>query len=183
VTEDYAPMLPISTYGASKLVGEVLVCSYCHMFDMRGCAFRFANLVGPFQTHGVAFDFIRRLREDSNKLRVLGNGTQSKSYIYVDDIINAMLLLQDYSPKRFDYFHIATRDYLIVQEIAEIVIEEMGLNKANIVFEYIGVDRGWKGDVPIVRFDITKIFSTGLKPQYNSRQAIKRSIKEMLKDR
>ncbi len=180
VTEDYAPMLPISTYGASKLAGEALICSYCHMFDMVGRAFRFANVVGPRQTHGVAFDFIRRLREDPNKLRILGNGSQSKSYIYVDDIINAILLPQDYSSKRFDCFNVATGDHITVQEIAEIVVEQMGLKKDNIIFEYTGGDRGWKGDVPVVRFDTSKILSTGWKPQYNSRQAINLSIKEML---
>ena len=180
VTEDYAPMLPISTYGASKLAGEALICSYCHMFDMVGRAFRFANVVGPRQTHGVTFDFIRRLREDPNKLRILGNGTQSKSYIHVDDIINAILLLQDYSSRQFDCFNVATGDYITVQEIAEIVVEKMGLKKDNLMFEYTGGDRGWKGDVPVVRFDTSKILYTGWMPQYNSRQAIELSIKEML---
>jgi len=180
VTEDYAPMLPISTYGASKLAGETLICSYCHMFEMFGRAFRFANVVGPRQTHGVAFDFIRRLRENPNKLRILGDGTQSKSYIYVDDIINAILAPQNYSAKRFDCFNVATGDYITVQEIAEITVDQMGLKKGQIIFEYTGGDRGWKGDVPVVRFDISKILSTGWKPQYNTQQAINLSIKEML---
>ena len=81
VCENYAPLLPISTYGASKLAGEALICSYCHMFDIIGRAYRFANVVGSNQTHGVAYDFIRKLKKDPNHLSILGDGTQSKSYI------------------------------------------------------------------------------------------------------
>ena len=86
VTETYSPLLPISTYGASKLACEALICSYTHMFDLHGVAFRFANVVGPRQTHGVAYDFIRRLREHPTPLEILGDGRQSKSYIHVDDV-------------------------------------------------------------------------------------------------
>jgi len=182
VAENHAPLLPISTYGASKLAGEALICSYCHMFDMTGKAFRFANVVGPRQTHGVAYDFIKKLREHPEKLHILGDGTQSKSYIYIEDIINAILIAKDYSKERFDYFNVATGDYITVQEIAEIVIEQMGLQKSKVLMEFTGGDRGWKGDVPIVRFDTSKILSTGWKPQHTSRQAIKLSIEAMLQN-
>ncbi len=182
VKENHAPLLPISTYGASKLAGEALICSYCHMFDMTGKAFRFANVVGPRQTHGVAFDFIKKLREHPEKLHILGDGTQSKSYIYIEDIINAILIAKDYSQEQFDYFNVATGDYITVQEIAEIVIEQMGLQKSNVLMEFTGGDRGWKGDVPIVRFNTSKILSTGWEPQHTSRQAIKLSIEAMLQN-
>ncbi|MFN7135273.1 MAG: NAD-dependent epimerase/dehydratase family protein, partial [Myxococcales bacterium] len=88
--EDWAPMLPISTYGASKLAGETLISAYCHMFEITACAFRFGNVVGPRQTHGVGFDFTRRLLEDPTRLPILGDGTQSKSYIHVFDIVRAV---------------------------------------------------------------------------------------------
>src|SRR5262249_35057567 len=86
--EDYGPLVPISTYGASKLAGEGLISAYCHMFDLTGRAFRFGNVVGPRQTHGVGFDFLRQLLSDPHKLRILGDGTQSKSYIHVTDVVN-----------------------------------------------------------------------------------------------
>ena len=92
---DYGPCLPISTYGASKLACEALICAYCHMFGLTARAFRFANVVGPRQTHGVGYDFVRRLRADPTRLRILGDGTQSKSYIHVDDILDAVLLATD----------------------------------------------------------------------------------------
>ena len=90
VAENYGPLLPISTYGASKLAGEALICSYAHMFGLSGIAFRFGNVVGPNQTHGVGYDFIRKLRIHSHQLNILGNGTQSKSYVYISDIISAI---------------------------------------------------------------------------------------------
>ena len=89
--EDHGPLVPVSTYGASKLAGEALIASYAHMFDMRGCAFRFGNVVGRRQTHGVGFDFIRRLRQDPTQLRILGDGRQSKSYVHVSDVVGAVL--------------------------------------------------------------------------------------------
>src|ERR1019366_5434257 len=89
--EDHGPLLPVSTYGASKLAGEALISSYCYMFGLTGCAFRFGNVVGPRQTHGVGFDFVRQLLLSPRQLRILGDGTQSKSYIYVEDVVNAVL--------------------------------------------------------------------------------------------
>src|SRR5260370_39390079 len=90
--ENYGPLIPISTYGASKLAGEALIAAYCHMFDFGGRVFRFGNVVGPRQTHGVGFDFLRQLLANPRKLRILGDGTQSKPYIHVRDVIEAVLL-------------------------------------------------------------------------------------------
>lgn len=180
VAEDHAPLLPISTYGASKLSGEAIICSYCHMFDMIGRAYRFANVVGPRQTHGVAYDFIRSLRTNPYQLRILGDGSQSKSYIFVDDILNAILISDNISKEKFDYFNVATGDYINVREIADIVVEEMGLKNVN--FEFTGGDRGWKGDVPVVRFNLNKIKSLGWLPQNNTKEAIRISVRSMLSE-
>ena len=91
VDEDWGPLVPISTYGASKLAGEALLCSYCFMFGLSGVSFRFGNVVGPRQTHGVGFDFVRKLVDDPTRLEIMGDGSQSKSYIHVDDIVDAVL--------------------------------------------------------------------------------------------
>src|ERR1019366_2462785 len=90
--EDHGPLLPVSTYGASKLAGEALISSYCYMFQLQACVFRFGNVVGPRQTHGVGFDFVRRLLAEPTHLRILGDGSQSKSYIHIEDVLNAVLL-------------------------------------------------------------------------------------------
>ncbi len=180
VAENYSPMLPISTYGASKLSGEVLLCSYCHMFGIAGRAFRFANVVGPRQTHGVAYDFIRRLGEDPRRLRILGDGQQSKSYIHVDDVLDAMLLLHRLGGDGFNVFNVATADYLTVREIADVVAGALGIE--GVEYEFTGGDRGWKGDVPVVRFNTSKIRGLGWTNRRTSRQAMADAVNAMICD-
>jgi len=178
--EDYSPQLPISTYGASKLACEVLICSYCHMFDFNAAAFRFANVVGPNQTHGVGFDFVRKLREDKNSLQILGDGTQSKSYIYVTDVLDAMRMIDKDHLKGYKYFNVSTLDHITVTEIADIVKELMGLPEVK--YDYTGGDRGWKGDVPVVRLDSSKIRSLGWTNKYTAAEAIRKSVESIIED-
>lgn len=173
-SEDYGPLLPISTYAASKIAGEAMICSYCHMFDMVGFSFRFANVVGPRQTHGVAYDFIRRLRENPKVLRILGDGSQSKSYIHVDDVLDAVFFIAKKSQSRYDCFNIATEDYITVKQIADIVVQRMGLK--GILYEFTGGDRGWKGDVPVVRFNLEKIYRLGWQAKRTSIQAMQDAV-------
>lgn len=175
--EDFSPMLPSSTYGASKLACEALICSYCKMFDMNAAAFRFANVVGPNQTHGVGYDFLRRLREDPTQLTILGDGTQSKSYIYIDDIVDALRTVEKKALHGYNYYNVATLDHMTVTEIADTVVEIMGLE--SVQYRYTGGDRGWKGDVPIVRLDSQKIRRLGWSNRYTSLQAIRMSVQSM----
>jgi len=182
--EDFGPCLPISTYGASKLACEALISSYCHMFGMRGRAFRFANVVGPRQTHGVGYDFIRRLGVDPTRLRILGDGSQCKSYIHVDDVVSAVLLvargLEEHS--HFDVYNVATDDYITVTRIADICCEVAGLEKDRVRYEYTGGDRGWKGDVPQVLFDVAKIKRLGWRAQYGSADAMRAAVTSMRRE-
>jgi UDP-glucose 4-epimerase len=173
--EDELTMLPISTYGASKLGGEAFVTSYCHMFGLTACIFRFGNVVGPRQTHGVGYDFVNKLRQDPNKLVILGNGTQSKSYIHVDDITSAVLLANEKMQGKYEIYNVDTGDYLTVSEIAKIAIKCMQLDDP-VDLQYTGGDRGWKGDVPIVRLSTDKIRALGWNCQRTSAQAIEASI-------
>ena len=181
VDENYGPLIPISTYGASKLAGEALISSYCHMFDFTGRVFRFGNVVGPRQTHGVGFDFLRQLINNPNKLRILGDGTQSKSYIHVRDIIEAVLLAAQRSTERFAVFNVAT-DYITVTEIAHLAAECAGLDSRDVQFEYTGGTRGWKGDVPIVRLNTDRIRNLGWVPSLGSGEALRDSMIAMLPD-
>ncbi len=175
--EDYGPMIPVSTYGASKLAGEALISSYAYMFDLTGHVFRFGNVVGPRQTHGVGFDFIRNLRNDPSRLRILGDGSQSKSYIYVLDVVRAVLHVNDTVKQPFSAHNVATGDYITVREIAELAAEVVGCNP---VFDYAGGNRGWKGDVPIVRLNTDRIRSTGWVCSMGSREALRTSMQAML---
>jgi UDP-glucose 4-epimerase len=178
--ENYGPLLPISTYGASKLAGEALITSYCHMVDFIGRVFRFGNVVGPRQTHGVGFDFLRQLLKDPRKLKILGDGTQSKSYIHVSDVVRAVLLAAEKSPGKFTAYNVATGDYITVAEIAELAVECAGLKAGSVDFEYTGGNRGWKGDVPVVRLNTDRIRSIGWKCDFGSREALRKSMLAML---
>ena len=143
--EDLSPR-PTSTYAASKVAGETLLSAYCAMFGLQGLSYRFANVVGGHQTHGVAFDFIKRLRQNPRVLKVMGNGSQTKSYIHVDDIVAALLHFRSGFQQRYDYLNLTTTDSLSVSQIAELVIQEMGLRDVEVQFGTS--DRGWAGDVP-----------------------------------
>lgn len=174
VDEDFGPLIPVSTYGASKLACEAMLAAYAHMFGFNAVVFRFANVVGPRQTHGVTYDFVRRLRDDPTRLQILGDGSQSKSYIHVSDVVAAMLLLTDQDWTGFDVFNAGTGDYITVTEIADLVAERMGLT--DVVFEYAGGRRGWKGDVPVVRFRSDKLEARGWRCGRGSREALIDSI-------
>jgi UDP-glucose 4-epimerase len=180
VPENHGPLLPISTYGASKLAGEALICSYAHMFEMRGRCFRFANVVGPRQTHGVAYDFIRRLKAQPGHLDILGDGTQSKSYVHVSDIVAAVMLAHRTAKGPFEAFNVGTATALTVTEIADLACEILGLK--GVEYRYGGGNRGWKGDVPVVRIATDKIRALGWTCQHDTRQAVRKSIEAMLEE-
>ena len=179
-TEDHGPLLPVSTYGASKLAGEALLSSYCSMFALRALAFRFGNVVGPRQTHGVGFDFLRRLRADPTELRILGDGTQSKSYVYVDDIVDAVMLAAAREPAAYRVYNVATGDHITVTDIANIVCETLGLT--DVPYVYSGGPRGWKGDVPVVRLDTSRIRALGWSNRLTSAEAIRCAVEAMLRE-
>jgi UDP-glucose 4-epimerase len=168
---------PISPYGASKLGCEAMISAYCHMFGIRALALRFANVVGPNQTHGVAYDFIRRLRAEPAELPILGDGTQSKSYVHVDDVVDALLGLFP-EGAGMEVLNIATEDYLTVCEIADLVVERLGL--ADVEYRFGGGPRGWKGDVPVVRFDSSRARARGWANRRSSREAMAASIDAMV---
>ena len=182
VGEDHGPLLPISTYGASKLSGEALICAYCHMFDLTACVFRFGNVVGPRQTHGVGFDFVRSLLRDPTHLRILGDGRQSKSYIHVEDVVSAVLLASETTRDSYRCYNVATGDYITVREIAELACECVGKDPAQVDFEYTGGSRGWKGDVAVVRLNTDRIRSLGWSWSRSSREALRESMTALLND-
>ncbi len=182
INEDQGPLVPISTYGASKLAGEAMISAYCHMFGLSGCVFRFGNVVGPRQTHGVGLDFVRALLDDQSRLAIQGDGAQSKSYIHVEDVAAAVLLANEKRPDSYNVFNVATGDYITVREIAELAIECAGLNPQNVTLEFAGGARGWKGDIPVVRLQTARIRDLGWKCRNNARQALKRSMMSLIKD-
>ncbi|MBY0369284.1 NAD-dependent epimerase/dehydratase family protein [bacterium] len=180
--EDHGPLMPSSTYGASKLAGEALLASYVAMFGLTGCAFRFGNVVGPRQTHGVGYDFVRRLLKDPTQLRILGDGSQSKSYIYVRDVVSAVLWAHDHCEKPFEAYNVATGDYITVREIAELTLEILELSPKSVDLQFGDTPRGWKGDVPIVRLNTDRIQRMGWRCSLPTRRALEESIRAMIPD-
>ena len=181
LAEDSVPLKPVSTYGASKLAGEALIASYCAMFGLTACAFRFANVVGARQTHGVGFDFLRRLRLDPSRLRILGDGRQSKSYVHASDVVAAVLFASSRVSDGFHVWNVSTDDAITVTEIAEISAECLGIGLRP-QWEYTGGDRGWKGDVPVVRLDTARLRGLGWEPRMSCREAVSTSLIEMVAD-
>jgi UDP-glucose 4-epimerase len=173
---------PISTYGASKLAGEALLSYYSFMFGIKTISFRFANVVGDKQTHGVGYDFLRKLLKNKASLEILGNGNQSKSYIHVSDVISGVLDAYHHSDSMNEVYNLSTDDYLSVTEIANLAVETLGINPSAVEYKYTGGIRGWKADVPIVRLNTTKLRSIGWCPHYTSRSAMKVSLSDMYRD-
>jgi UDP-glucose 4-epimerase len=180
--EDYGPLLPISLYGASKLSCEALISSFCHTFDMQSWIYRFANIVGERGTHGVLVDFIRKLQENPERLEILGSGKQRKSYLEVKDCVQAMLDAVENSCEETNVFNIGSADTVDVTEIAEIVVEQMGLS--GVKYDYTGgIDgRGWKGDVKVMQLSIEKIKKHGWEPRLGSAGAIRTAVASLLRD-
>ena len=172
-------LMPVSYYGGAKLASEALISSYVSMCDMSAVIFRFPNVIGPRLTHGAVFDFIKKLRKNPNELEILGNGTQCKPYIYVLDLVEAIIKLTAEFYSGETVFNISVNSPgTTVTHIAEIVVEELGLKNVN--FSYTGGDRGWKGDVPRFSYDISKILSTGWKPKYTSDEAVRQTVKDAI---
>ncbi|MBN2066751.1 MAG: NAD-dependent epimerase/dehydratase family protein [Candidatus Thermoplasmatota archaeon] len=176
--ENYGPLLPISVYGAAKLAAEGMISSFCHTFDMQGWIFRFANIVGERGTHGVIVDFIKKLRNDPKHLEILGDGKQKKPYLYVKDCVDAMLFGCQHAQDQINVLNLGCDTATQVTRIAEIVVEEMGLN--DVTFSYTGGTRGWKGDVPYFQLDTTKMKKLGWTATYLSDDAVRETTKVLL---
>jgi UDP-glucose 4-epimerase len=175
--EDYAPLIPISTYGASKLACEALITSYAHTFNHRALILRLANIIGPRSNHGVVADFIKKIKTNPKELEILGDGHQEKSYMYISDCIGAITHLTSTFSKgtqQVDVFNVGPNDKITVVQIAKIVSQEM--STPNIKHKFTGgVDggRGWRGDVKTMQLSIDKLLRTGWKPSHSSEQAVR----------
>jgi len=178
--ENYGPLVPISLYGASKLAAEGLIASYCHTFDMQSVIYRFANVVGPRSTHGVTYDFIKKLGNNGNELEILGDGSQKKSYLYISDCIDAMLFGMEKRKGRVEIFNIGSEDWVDVRRIADVISEEMNLSPEYRFTGGVDGGRGWKGDVKIMRLSIDKLRNMGWQPKYGSEEAIRMTARWLI---
>ncbi len=179
IDELYSPLFPTSHYGAGKLASEGFIASFAENYGIQTWITRFPNVVGERATHGVIFDFIKKLKKNPTELEVLGNGMQFKPYLYVKDLVNAILFVKENSNDKINYFNIGVESRTRVKTIAETVIEEMGLDAK---IRYTGGDRGWIGDVPEFNYCLDKIHNLGWSAKITSDEAVKKSVKYILEN-
>lgn len=177
VSEEAVALKPISYYGGAKLGSEGIISSFAYMNDMSVLVFRFPNVIGPRLTHGVIYDFVKRLKDDPSHLKILGDGRQSKPYIYVLDLVDAIMRFKD-APKGVTLYNVGVETQTSVTRIAEIVCEKMGLS--GIPFEYTGGRGGWKGDVPVFAYNLEKIHATGWTAHMTSDEAVSKTVEMVL---
>ena len=175
--EDYAPLEPISIYGASKLADEGILSTYARSHDFTVWLFRFANVVGPHQRGNVVPDFIEKLDGDPGELEILGDGRQEKSYLHVTDCVEAIQHIVEHTEEPMNTYNLGTRTTTSVTRIADIVADEMGVDPE---YTYTGGDRGWTGDVPRMRLSIEKLAALGWSPELSSDAAIRRGARELI---
>lgn len=177
--ENTAP-IQTSIYGASKYSAEALIQSYCEYFDIKSYIFRFVSFMGPRYTHGVIFDFMKKLNNNPESLEILGDGSQRKSYLHVSDGINAILTAIENATEKSNIFNLGNREWINVKDLASIVISTMGLK--NVEFTFTGGSRGWKGDTPFVHLSIDKISELGWNPSHTVEETIVDTVRYLLKN-
>lgn len=177
--ESYGSLKPISMYGASKIAGESLISAYTGTFGFRSWVFRLANIIGPRNEKGVIYDFIHKLEEDSDVLDVLGNGEQQKSYLYVDDCVEAIMIGFQKSDGSMDIFNVGSTDTVAVKTIAETVADHFDDPR----IEYESKEKGWKGDVTEMLLDIKKLQELGWEPSMNSEDAVRETTENLIRAR
>jgi UDP-glucose 4-epimerase len=176
MSEDRGPLQPISLYGASKLAAEGLISAYCHTFDMRGWMFRFANIVGARRRQGVVYDFVHRLKQNAAELEILGDGSQCKPYLHVSECVDGILYGYAHASERVNLFNIGVDSATNVRAIAAIVVREMGLKDVKLKFG--SENRGWPGDAPQLRFDMSKMQKLGWRARLSSDEAVRLAARE-----
>lgn len=179
--ETYGPLLPISSYGASKLACESLIAGHAKLFGFRAKLIRLANVVGGRSNHGVTHDFVKKLRSNPSQLDILGDGTQRKSYLHVSDCVSALLLSAE-SGENAEVLNVGSEQNIDVLSIARIVIHEMHLSGVSVKTNVNGTEdgRGWPGDVKTMLLDCRKMRSLGWKCRYSSSAAVRLTVQEIV---
>lgn len=174
--EDTPNLSPISYYGAAKLGSEALIQAYSYMNDMEALIFRFPNVIGPKLTHGVIYDFMKKLDNNKEVLNILGDGNQTKPYIYVKDLVEAIIHFTNSIKPGVEIYNLGVSGTTSVKKIADIICEELELK--NVRYEFTGGASGWKGDVPRFQYCLDKIHKTGWKAQYTSDEAVRQTVRD-----
>jgi UDP-glucose 4-epimerase len=177
-----APIRPVSVYGASKAACENLIHAYSKLYGIKAIILRYANVVGPRLRHGVIWDFINKLKKNPSELEILGDGKQVRSYIYIDDAIEATIITWRKSANSFEVYNIASEDWITVNDVADEVIKVIGVSNIKRIYKPILHGIGWLGDVKKVALKIEKLKALGFKPIMGSRDAIRTTVEKFVKE-
>ncbi len=177
LTEDYGPLMPVSNYGAGKLASEAFISAFSSTYDIQTWITRFPNVVGERFTHGIIYDFVRKLRDNPAELEVLGDGEQFKPYLYVKDLVEGIMFVCGHARGRYNVFNLGVESRTKVKDIARMVIEEMGLDAK---IRYTGGNRGWVGDVPEFKYDLGRVNALGWCAAMTSDEAMRTAIRKAL---
>ncbi len=179
-TERTGPLTPISMYGAGKVGAEGLISAFAHLYGMQAWIVRPANITGPRATHGVVLQFVQRLMYIPTTLRVLGDGRQTRSYLHVADVLDALFIVFRQAKERVNIFNVSGNTFLTVDAVAALVMRGMGLRCVKVV--HTGGSAGWKGDVPEVRLAAGPLRALGWRPRYTARAAVTATVAALLRD-
>jgi UDP-glucose 4-epimerase len=180
--DESAPLRPVSVYGASKVACENLIHAYSKLYGIKAVILRYANVVGPRLRHGVTWDFVNKLRKNPSELEVLGDGKQVRSYMYIDEAVEATMIAWKKSNSYFEVYNVASEDWITVDEVAEEVISTMRLSNVKKVYKPVLHGVGWPGDVKKVALRIDKLKAFGFKPRYNSLEAVRLTVRALLNE-
>jgi UDP-glucose 4-epimerase len=177
-----APIQPVSVYGASKAACENLIHAYVKLYGMKAVILRYANVVGPRLRHGVIWDLANKLKKNPNELEILGDGKQTRSYIYIDDAVEATMIAWRKTNDDYSVYNVGSEDWITVDEVADQVIEAMNLVNVRKIYKPVLHGVGWPGDVKKIVLRIDKIKQLGFKPSLSSKEAVKATTRELIND-
>jgi UDP-glucose 4-epimerase len=180
--DENAPIRPVSVYGASKTACEALIHAYSKLYGIKAVVLRYANVIGPRLRHGVVWDFINKLLKNPTELEILGDGKQVRSYIYIDDAVEATIVAWRKTETSYEIYNIASEDWITVDEVAEEIIKTMGLNNVKKIYKPVLHGIGWLGDVKRIALKTDKIKKLGFKPIMSSREAVRTTVRKLLEE-
>jgi len=182
LVDEFAPIRPVSVYGACKAACENLIHAYSRLHGMKAIILRYANVIGPRLRHGVIYDLLIKLTRNPRELEVLGDGTQVRSFVYIDDAIEATLIAWRKTLENYAVYNVASEGWITVNEVVKIITETLGLENIKIIYKPVLHGVGWLGDVKRIALKIDKLKSLGFKPKYSSKEAVYLTVKALAKE-
>jgi UDP-glucose 4-epimerase len=181
--EDAGMLFPLSLYGASKLASEGMISAYCYLYGIKSWVFRFGTIIGSHMERGVIFDFVNKIKKNQGVLEILGDGEQIKDYIQIDDLVEGILHIFKKTNNKINVFNLSSGTTITVNEIAKIILEEMGISKVAIRYKNGPLgweDSGWAGNVKSFQYNISNLKKTGWSPKLSSKESVRLAVKQII---